>query len=213
MKIHIAHLYYDLLNLYGENGNIKALKKALESKYDVYIHFLTIGDELDLSLYDFVYIGMGTEENMHIALEHLKQYKEQVKKYLEDGKILLATGNSFEMFGKYIQYRDEKIKALSLFDYYTISTDKRLVKESKLESKLIDKPIIGFQNRGSQTVGKLNFLEDGYTYNNFYGTYLVGPLLVRNPELLRYFVEKITNKDEKLDLKFEEMAYNIKCSQ
>ena len=29
MKIVIGHLYYDLMNLYGEIGNVMALKNAL----------------------------------------------------------------------------------------------------------------------------------------------------------------------------------------
>lgn len=212
MKIHIAHLYYDLLNLYGENGNIKALKKALEKDHDVYIHFLTIGDEIDFNKYDFIYMGMGTEENMHIALKHLAKYKKEIKDYIEEGKILLATGNSFEMFGKFINYKDKHIKALNLFSYYTIDTNQRIVRESIYDCDLIDKKIIGFENRGSMTKGNLNFLEYGYNYKNFYGTYLVGPLLVRNPELLKYFVTKLTGKKAKLKLKFEEAAYNKKCS-
>ena len=79
-SIHIAHLYYDLLNLYGENGNIKALKKELENQgLNVYIHFLTIDDELDLEKYDFVYIGAGTENNQKIVLPHLMKYKNIIK--------------------------------------------------------------------------------------------------------------------------------------
>lgn len=210
MKIHIAHLYYDLLNLYGENGNIKALKNTLEKNNDVYIHFLTIGDDFNINDYDFIYIGMGTEENMHIALKDFIKYKDDLKKYIEDDKIILATGNSFEMFGKFINYKDKHIKALSIFNYYTEDTNKRVVGEKKLNCPFTSKPIIGFENRGSTTKGNLNFLENGYTYKNFYGTYIIGPILVRNPELLRYFVYKLTNKYEKIDLKLEEEAYNRK---
>ena len=32
MKINILHLYYDLMNLYGENGNVLCLKKYLENQ-------------------------------------------------------------------------------------------------------------------------------------------------------------------------------------
>ena len=32
MTITIAYLYYNLLNLYGENGNIKMIKKILEKQ-------------------------------------------------------------------------------------------------------------------------------------------------------------------------------------
>ena len=50
MTITIAHLYYDLLNLYGESGNVKALKVALEGQgIDVKVKFFTIGDTFDFS--------------------------------------------------------------------------------------------------------------------------------------------------------------------
>ena len=34
----IAHLYYDLMNLYGENGNIRYLKNRLEEQ-DIFLTF------------------------------------------------------------------------------------------------------------------------------------------------------------------------------
>ena len=63
-KIKIAHLYYDLMNLYGENGNIRYLVKSLgEQGIDVEVHFLSMEDKIDFKKYDFYYIGMGSEEN------------------------------------------------------------------------------------------------------------------------------------------------------
>ena len=77
MEIKIAHLYYDLMNLYGENGNIKALKTQLEAQdVSVKLSLLTIDDELDFKEYDIVYIGAGTEENQKLVLKHLLKYKE-----------------------------------------------------------------------------------------------------------------------------------------
>ena len=82
MNITIAHLYYDLLNLYGESGNVKALEYQLEGQgITVKIKFLTIGDTLDFSKYDFVYMGAGTEENQKLALKHLIKYKDKVKEW------------------------------------------------------------------------------------------------------------------------------------
>ena len=60
----IAHLYYDLMNLYGENGNLRYfLKKLEEQDIKVELHFLTVGDKIDFEKYDFYYMGMGSEEN------------------------------------------------------------------------------------------------------------------------------------------------------
>ena len=53
--IKIAHLYYDLMNLYGEHGNILALTKHLEAhKIKTIVHYLSLEDEIDFSKYDIL---------------------------------------------------------------------------------------------------------------------------------------------------------------
>ena len=75
MNIKVAHLYYDLMNLYGESGNVKALKMQLEGQgIKTTIKFLTIDDDLNFKDYDIVYIGSGTENNQKIVLNHLLKY-------------------------------------------------------------------------------------------------------------------------------------------
>ena len=81
MKITIGYLYRDLLNLYGDEGNIKALKYHLEEQgIDVDIKKLTIGDKKNLKDIDFLYIGSGTENNIMLALEDLKKDKEEIRR-------------------------------------------------------------------------------------------------------------------------------------
>ena len=84
MKITIAHLYYDLLNLYGECGNVRILKKILEEQnVDVVVKFLTVDDKLNFEDYDFVYMGMGIEDNLKIANKHLKKYKKDIEESID----------------------------------------------------------------------------------------------------------------------------------
>ena len=84
MIIKIGYLYYDLLNLYGENGNIKALKKQLEAiNIKVEIHFLTVGDKIDFNKFDLIYIASGTEENQKIVIKDLLKYKEDLNTQIE----------------------------------------------------------------------------------------------------------------------------------
>ena len=120
MEIKIAHLYYDLMNLYGENGNIKALKTQLEAQdVSVKLSLLTIDDELDFKEYDIVYIGAGTEENQKLVLKHLLKYKEEIEIAIHQNKLFLITGNAIELFGRYILTADKKkIKALNIFPYF-----------------------------------------------------------------------------------------------
>ena len=224
MKITIAHLYYDLLNLYGECGNVRILKKILEEQnVDVVVKFLTVDDKLNFEDYDFVYMGMGIEDNLKIANKHLKKYKKDIQKYIEDGKYFICTGNSYELFGKEIAFESETIKTLGIFDYKSKIIEERKIMEISAKTDMIDKELVGFMNTGSTNDNeKENFLKninntdenEGIIYKNFIGTYLIGPLLVRNPELLKLIVKKIIKEKDskyrlkKINLDFLEKAYN-----
>ena len=237
MTIKIAHLYYDLMNLYGENANIRALKAAFERQnVNVEIHFLTIGDEINFNDYDIFYIGCGTEKYQLLVLEDLKKYKLDIKKSIDNNKYFFMTGNALELFGSHIiDFNKKRINALHIFEYYTKIMDIenyteeikfRITGEVLLKSKLIDKLIIGFQNRCgtlynvksplfSVVKGCGNFpndINEGFTYNNFYGTYTIGPLFMRNPYLTEYFVKKILDEKDLpyslIDTSSEIDAYN-----
>lgn len=218
MTVYIGHLYYDLMNLYGEIGNIKALKYSLENAgVKVVIDKLSINDNIDFSKYDIIYIGSGTENNELIVLNDIKKYKNELKKYIEDNKFVIATGNSIELFGKTI-FNKKEYKALNIFDYSSKLIDKRIVGDIIILMKNVNKDIIGFQNRGSIIENNNCPLFDsdynlGINYKNFYGTYILGPILVRNPELNKYLVNKLLKSKNKkfkaknIDLNLDKKAY------
>ena len=192
----IAYLYYDFLNLYGESGNIKIISNILKyNKIKHEILYLSLDDELEFDKYDLVYIGSGTEDNLLIALKHLSKYKNDIKKYIEDNKFMLVTGNSVDMFGKKI----DDNKALNIFEY-EVTKGKR-----KMEEVYYNK-ILGFINNNSYNNKYCD--TDIIRHNNFYGTYILGPILVRNPYLVKQFLNDLTNKKLKYDLKLETKAYN-----
>ena len=192
----IAYLYYDFLNLYGESGNIKIISNILKyNKIKHEILYLSLDDELEFDKYDLVYIGSGTEDNLLIALKHLSKYKNDIKKYIEDNKFMLVTGNSVDMFGKKI----EDNKALNIFEY-EVTKGKRKMEE------VYHNNILGFINNNSYNNKYCD--TDIIRHNNFYGTYILGPILVRNPHLVKQFLNDLTNKKLKYDLKLETKAYN-----
>ena len=192
----IAYLYYDFLNLYGESGNIKIISNILKyNKIKHEILYLSLDDKLEFDKYDLVYIGSGTEDNLLIALKHLSKYKNDIKKYIEDNKFMLVTGNSVDMFGKKI----DDIKALNIFDY-------EVTKGKRKMDEVYHNKILGFINNNSYNSEYSD--TDIIKYNNFYGTYILGPILVRNPELVKQFLNDLTNKKLKYELKLETKAYN-----
>ena len=209
MTINIGYLYYDLLNLYGDSGNIKALLYHLnEQGVKVNIKYMTLNEEKDFSDLDMIYIGSGTEDNILLALEDLKKDKDKIKAFLKKNKILLSTGNSLELFGNYI-IQNKKIEALKIEDY-VIMNQNRIVKDVNEKTNFNDLEIIGFENHEGSNLSSNDLI---YKNNSFYASYVIGPILVRNPKLCSYFVHKIIDSKEKdfkykeEDYEFEELAY------
>lgn len=206
--IKIAHLYYDLMNYYGEQGNVLALKTAIEyAGFKVNIKTLSVDDEIDFEKYDIFYMGMGTKRNQEIVRKDILKYKDKIENVI-DKKMFIMTGNSYELFGKKI---DDK-KCLGVFNFESRTTD-RIVGEQVLKCDIIKETIIGFQNRFSSNNIKDDYLfevikgtgndseskVEGIHKNNFFGTYLLGPILIRNPyfkdALLKYIgIDKVNTK-------------------
>lgn len=202
MEIKILHLYYDLLNLYGEYGNVKILEKRLtDNGFSVSVDEKTIGDDVDLSRYDFVYIGSGTESKLYRCAEHFMTLKEQVETFVNSGKILLATGVSCELLGKNITGGNgEKIPCIGLFEFETEHNfSVRKTGDAICSCSFISEKIVGFINNCSTVTGLNEPIftfelggngakSDGVRKNNAFGTHLTGPLLVKNPYFLEYIV-------------------------
>ena len=206
----IIHLFADLCNLYGDYGNVCALKRALENKgQNVEIEYQSIDDAIDVSGADLVFIGSATERNQKVALDYLQSYKDNIKTALDNGTVILATGNSFEMFGQSVTDCDGvKHEGLSFFPYETIEGKERIVTDSLCDTSLCGGDIIGFVNKASLTTGATSPLfdvkqgsgngkddsQEGVHYGNFYGTHLIGPVLIRNPQLCEYFADMLIKK-------------------
>ncbi len=222
--INILHLYYDLLNLYGENANTRCLTYNLErNNIKVNVDLKSLNDKIDFSKYDLVYISSGDEEAIDLAREDILKYKKDLEKFIEDDKFLIITGNAIPIFGKYIETDNKKKNALGIFNYYATYIEKnkyknasvdRVVGEVKATTELIKEEIIGFQNRGDlihnvktplfKTSEKYSndqtSTNEGFTYKNVYATHIIGPLFIRNPYFTDYILDKLC-KSKKLKYK------------
>ena len=209
MTVKILHLYSDFMNLYGEYGNVRLLTKALEDKENtVEVFQKTITDsEIDFSEYDFIYCGAGTESKRTFALNHLKKFKDSLKSAFENSKVMLFTGNSWEMLGNSIETADGKVlEGLNLFDFTVTEQNKRrLTGDIKAKTDLLNTELIGFINKCSEVEGvtspfftltmkpeSFSFETEGIREKNLFGTQIVGPVLVKNPDFCNYIAELIT---------------------
>lgn len=203
MTIRVAHLYYDLMNLYGEIGNLKVIEYQLKKqKINVIIDKLSLNDKIEFEKYDLIYMGSGTKKSTLLVLEDLKKYKQQVKEYIENNKFMLVTGNSINVFSKKIG----DTEALNIFDFNISYSNARLVGDVILDN------IIGFQNRDTLIENNNNPIfnnsEIGIHYKNFYGTYIIGPLLIRNPNFSQKFIKNLIIS-KKNDFKFRKFDFEI----
>lgn len=215
----IAYLYGDLLNLYGNDGNIKILtQKLAEAGVEAEVRYISAGDKLDFSEYDMVYMGSGTEENQKIAINALKPYKEEIKAAIKSGKMFLITGNSLDIFGQKLDGANvvEDVEGLGIFDYYSEYVP-RIKKMYRNNDTFLDKPVLGFLNHNYEIRNNDTplFGGDDVRTDNFFGTYLEGPVLIRNPHFLKYVLTLLTDDKDavgKVDLEMEEKAYDAYMS-
>ena len=142
--IKILHLYYDIMNMYGESANVRALMHALDKEDVKYkVDFKSLHDDIKIMDYDFIYIGTGLDESYPIVLEDLKKYKEDLSKYIDANKFILVTGNALDLFSD-----------LKILKFKSVKEDFRIIGEQVYTTDLIKNYVIGFQNR--DTVIKSN---------------------------------------------------------
>ncbi len=206
MKIKIAHIYPELLNLYGDNGNIASLTKRCEWRnIDVEVQKYSLNDDIDFDNIDILFIGGGSDKEQKIVCESLRKYSERIREYVENNGVLIAFCGGFEILGNYYKIKDETVQALGLIDMFTEYSDVRLIDDVIIQTDILDRPIVGFENHGGRVYinnntpfgkviyGNGNNGTDGFEgviYKNVIGTYLHGPLLPKNPHLCDYIIKK-----------------------
>jgi len=223
----LLHLYHDIMNLYGDYANVSAMERILEkSGEEVAVDRLSLGDNAVLSDYDFIFIGSGTEKNQKTVLSDFVRYKDDLAEFIKSGKVLLMTGNSFEMLGKTITDGHGNVyEGLGLYDYTTVEfTGKRMTADIICEDRTgsLDKKLVGFINKSSAIYGiktslfKIRFgigdnegyHTEGIRDNNFFGTHITGPILMKNPHFLIYMASLILGREPSADhLTYEQKGY------
>ena len=191
MNITIGHLYPDLLNLYGDRGNIQCLKKRCEWRgIRAEVKEFRSGDKVDFQDLDIVLLGGGSDREQMIVCNKLKEIREDFKAYVESDGVVIAVCGGYQLLGKYYQTDDGLIEGLELVDLYTEQKEGRLISNIVLKSDLFDLPVVGF---GKVLYGNGNDGESGYegvVYKNVIGTYLHGPLLPKNPQVADHLIRK-----------------------
>lgn len=208
--LRIVHLFPDLLNLYGDGGNVRVLEKRCAWRgIPVEVETVRYGQEADLSRADIVMLGGGPDREQKLASETLFAMKDELGAYLEDGGALLAICGGYQILGRRWLMGEEEVEGLSLIDAETLRAGlgfDRLIDNVVLSSSLTDWSVVGYENHAGRTklgpgvepFGKVvsssghgNDDDSGYdgaVYKNCIGTYLHGPLLGKNPGIADHLI-------------------------
>lgn len=210
-ELKILYLYPDILDLYGDIGNIKILKYRLEQRgIKAIVDNYSINDpKPNFKDYDIVFAGGGADNEQKILAEDLVKYKEDIKEAVKEGVFFLLICGAYQLFGKYYKgVEGNIIPGLEIFDYYTEANpdrSKRCIGNIVIEAKLGNSTtkVVGFENHGGQTFGIENTFGkvlygngnkfgdefEGFMEKNVIATYLHGPLLSKNPEVTDYIIK------------------------
>ena len=232
MMIKIAHLYPDMLNLYGDRGNIIALTRRMQARgIDVQTDSITMGKSFNADDYDILFVGGGQDFEQDVLLDDLKKGKDlEIKKAIDSGKVFLAICGGYQMLGKYYKTYDGKmLEYMGALDFYTEGREERMIGNYAFKTKE-GIEVVGFENhsgrtylgKGVEPLGKMikgygNNGEDGtegVRFKNTFGTYSHGPVLPKNPQLADLLISKaVENKYGKADLQPLDDALELKAHQ
>ncbi len=210
-KITIAQLFPELLNLYGDNGNVRILEQRCSWRgIDVEICPVNAASDFNPQATDIVFLGGAPDREQKLACDLLQDLSDSLTDYVEAGGVLLAICGGFQMLGSTWVMAGKTVPGLGILDLYTtrLDTDERMVGDIVLTSPLSTKPVVGYENhagatylaQGLQAFGSVvdalgsgnNPTDgvDGVLYKHVVGTYLHGPLLAKNPEVADWLISK-----------------------
>lgn len=238
MRLTIGYLYGDLMNIYGDTGNIICLKKRCEWRgIKIRIKNISVGDKLQFNDVDIFFFGGGQDQQQRkVSKDLVLSSKYQVlMEEIERGVPLLSVCGGYQLLGEYYEpFEEPRLKGVELFPTYTKASYDRMIGNIVIESPF--GRLVGFENHSGKTylkkegipLGKVvkgfgNNGEDrleGCRYKNAIGCYMHGSLLPKNPNLADWLIKTAleVKYGEKINLallgdELEERAHEVAISR
>lgn len=211
MKIEI--LFPEVCNLFGDVSNLRYLQKCLpeaeflETSLEDEPRFLS--EPINL-----VYLGPMTERVQELVIQKFLPHREKIQALIDGGTVFLFTGNALEVLGDYIENEDgSRIEGLKLLPLFA-KRDMMHRHNSTFLGSFQGRELMGFKSQFTMAypekeleglfqvekgVGlhkKCSF--EGVRKNNFFGTYLLGPLLILNPDFTLYLLSRMGVENPRL---------------
>ena len=206
--IRICHLYGNLLNTYGDNGNLLMIQYYAKKKgYQVDTKIVSLDDDFKAADYDIVFFGGGQDFEQKIIAKNSQRLKNELQSYIENNGVMLAICGGYQLLGEYyVTAKGEKINALGILPLYTErQINSRFIGDIEIYDEINNQTYVGFENHNGvthlagdlQPLGKVikgngNNGQDqteGLHYKNVFCSYFHGPLLVRNKWLAEHLID------------------------
>ena len=217
----IEALYPEVCNLFGDTGNLRYLKLCLPqatfietalNEEPYFVHHPV----------SMIYLGPMSERTQRMVISKLAPYRERIAECIANGVTFLATGNAMEVFGKQITDAQSGVTTgLGLLDL-TTTRDMMHRFYSLVLGTYNELQMVGFRaqfTRSTLGATEVPFIQvtkgtpmcetariDGIQKNHFYGTYLLGPLLILNPYFTKQLLQQITGESVPLAFEKETIA-------
>ena len=210
MELKICHMYPDILNLYGDRGNVMCMSRRLRWRgIDVSVEKLPLGEQRSLAGFDLIFIGGGQDFDRELLLDDLNRGKaREVRAAAEDGITFLTVCGGFQLMGSYLELPGgEKLGLIGAVDMYTVAADGRFTGNYKFTCTpgAGGSTVVGFENHsgrtylgnGTEPLGIISCghgnngsdSSEGVHYKNVFGTYSHGPVLPKNPRLCDFILQ------------------------
>lgn len=216
MNLVIGYLYGDLMNIYGDTGNITCLKKRAEWRgIDMEVRIISKKAKIKNKECDLFFFGGGQDQaQQEVSKDLVTSGKALViKQEIERGVPLLAICGGYQLLGEYYKpHKGAKLPGTGLFPAYTNASFERMIGNLVIEvtpqpeNGLPHQIVVGFENHSGKTFlkpgavplghvikGFGNNGEDkteGCIYKNAIGCYMHGSLLPKNPQLADWLLQK-----------------------
>lgn len=208
MKLRICHLYGNLMNTYGDNGNLLMLQyRAKKLGYEVETTLISLEEDFNAEDFDIVMFGGGQDFEQTVVAKDLQNKKESLIQYIEDNGVVVAICGGFQLLGRYyVNASGERLNGISAIDVCTNGQfPSRLIGDIEIFNEEFGETYLGYENHIGRTylgknmkpLGKVvkgfgNNEEDhveGCHYKNVFCSYFHGPILVRNQHLADRIIE------------------------
>lgn len=195
-RLNILQLYPAEMNIYGDWGNVLALKRRAEwHGYEP--HILTYEPGQDFPVADLIVGGGGQDSGQLKIKDDLFAIGPKLHELAAAGTPMLMICGLYQLFGHYFQTSDGmQLNGIGLFDAHTTASSERLIGNIIVRTEEFG-DIVGYENHSGQTylggatkpLGKVvkgagNNGKDGYEgarTQNVFGSYLHGSILPKNP--------------------------------